>query len=34
VIGSTPIHNVSQPVIGREFKLFELEPSSLGGPIP
>jgi Icc-related predicted phosphoesterase len=34
LIGSTPIHNVSQPVIGREFKIFELEPSSLGGPIP
>jgi Icc-related predicted phosphoesterase len=32
-IGSTPIHNVSQPVIGRDFKIFELEAGS-AGPIP
>jgi Icc-related predicted phosphoesterase len=33
-IGSTPIHNVSQPVIGRDFKFFELEPTGSAGPIP
>jgi Icc-related predicted phosphoesterase len=32
-IGGTPIHNVSQPVIGRDFRIFELRAASYG-PIP
>jgi Icc-related predicted phosphoesterase len=31
-IGSTPIHNVAQPVIGRDFKTFELEAAGSAGP--
>jgi Icc-related predicted phosphoesterase len=33
-IGETPVYNVSVPVIGRDFRIFELHPSAIGGPIP
>jgi Icc-related predicted phosphoesterase len=34
-IGETPVYNVSVPVLGgSDFRLFELEPSVVGGPIP
>lgn len=33
-IGETPVYNVSVPVLGTDFRLFELEPSTVGGPIP
>ena len=33
-IGETPIYNVSVPVLGTDFRLFELQPSVVGGPIP
>jgi Icc-related predicted phosphoesterase len=33
-IGETPVHNVSQPVLGRDFKTIELEPHSAHSPIP
>jgi hypothetical protein len=29
----SPVHNVSQPVIGRDFEFFELEPASTGPSI-
>jgi Icc-related predicted phosphoesterase len=33
-IGETPVHNVSQPVLGREFRVFELDVSHVHSPIP
>jgi Icc-related predicted phosphoesterase len=33
-IGETPVHNVSQPVLGRDFRLFELDASRAHSPIP
>ncbi len=33
-IGETPVHNVSLPVIGRDFASFELEVASVHSPIP
>jgi Icc-related predicted phosphoesterase len=33
-IGETPIHNVSQPVLGRDFRIFELDASRAHSPIP
>ena len=32
-IGSVPVYNVSVPVIGRDFRIFELIPSPTGTPI-
>jgi Icc-related predicted phosphoesterase len=29
-IGDVPVHNVAQPVIGKDFELFELEPGRSG----
>jgi Icc-related predicted phosphoesterase len=34
VIGETPVHNVSQPVLGAEFRMFELDASRAHSPIP
>jgi Icc-related predicted phosphoesterase len=34
VIGETPVHNVSQPVLGRDFRVFELDASRAHSPIP
>jgi Icc-related predicted phosphoesterase len=34
VIGETPVHNVSQPVLGRDFRIFELDASRAHSPIP
>ncbi|HET8956763.1 MAG TPA: metallophosphoesterase [Solirubrobacterales bacterium] len=33
-IGETPVHNVSQPVLGTEFRIFELDASHAHSPIP
>jgi uncharacterized protein len=33
-IGETPVHNVSVPVIGRDFAAFELEVAGVHSPIP
>ncbi|MGD9735567.1 MAG: metallophosphoesterase [Solirubrobacterales bacterium] len=33
-IGETPVYNVSVPVLGADFRRFELQPSAVGGPIP
>lgn len=33
-IGETPVHNVSQPVLGRDFRVFELDASRAHSPIP
>lgn len=33
-IGETPVYNVSVPVLGADFRHFELQPSVVGGPIP
>ena len=33
-IGETPVYNVSVPVLGADFRRFELQPSVVGGPIP
>lgn len=33
-IGETPVHNVSQPVLGKGFRLFELDASRAHSPIP
>jgi len=33
-IGETPVHNVSQPVLGRDFRIFELDASRAHSPIP
>ena len=34
-IGETPVYNVSLPVLGGpEFRIFDLQPSAVGGPIP
>jgi Icc-related predicted phosphoesterase len=34
MIGETPVHNVSQPVLGRDFRVFELDASRAHSPIP
>lgn len=34
VIGETPVHNVSQPVLGQDFRIFELDASRAHSPIP
>jgi Icc-related predicted phosphoesterase len=34
MIGETPVHNVSQPVLGRPFRIFELDASRAYSPIP
>lgn len=34
MIGETPVHNVSQPVLGRDFRIFELDASRAHSPIP
>jgi len=34
VIGETPVHNVSQPVLGADFRVFELDASRAHSPIP
>jgi Icc-related predicted phosphoesterase len=33
-IGETPVHNVSQPVLGTDFRFFELDASRVHSPIP
>jgi len=33
-IGETPIHNVSRPVLGTDFRIFELDASRAHSPIP
>jgi len=33
-IGETPVHNVSQPVLGTDFRVFELDASRPHSPIP
>jgi len=33
-IGETPVHNVSQPVLGTDFRIFELDASRRHSPIP
>ena len=33
-IGETPVHNVSQPVLGTDFRVFELDASRAHSPIP
>ncbi len=33
-IGETPVHNVSQPVLGRDFRIFELDAGRAHSPIP
>jgi len=33
-IGETPVHNVSQPVLGTDFRVFELDASHAHSPIP
>jgi uncharacterized protein len=33
-IGATPVYNVSQPVLGRDFATFELTAAGAGSPIP
>jgi Icc-related predicted phosphoesterase len=33
-IGETPVHNVSQPVLGADFRIFELDASHAHSPIP
>ena len=33
-IGETPVHNVSQPVLGSDFRIFELDASRAHSPIP
>jgi uncharacterized protein len=33
-IGETPVHNVSQPVMGTDFRIFELDASHAHSPIP
>ncbi|HEU4598731.1 MAG TPA: metallophosphoesterase [Solirubrobacterales bacterium] len=33
-IGETPVHNVSQPVLGTDFRIFELDTSQAYSPIP
>lgn len=33
-IGETPVHNVSQPVTGRDFAIFELDAGAARSPIP
>jgi Icc-related predicted phosphoesterase len=33
-IGETAVHNVSQPVLGKDFRLFELDASRAHSPIP
>jgi Icc-related predicted phosphoesterase len=33
-IGKTPVHNVSQPVLGTDFRIFELDASRAHSPIP
>jgi Icc-related predicted phosphoesterase len=33
-IGETPVHNVSQPVLGGDFRIFELDASHAHSPIP
>jgi Icc-related predicted phosphoesterase len=32
-VGDSPVQNVSQPVIGRDFEIFELQPARPGGSI-
>jgi uncharacterized protein len=34
MIGETPVHNVSQPVLGTDFRFFELDASRAHSPIP
>jgi Icc-related predicted phosphoesterase len=34
MIGETPVHNVSQPVLGTDFRIFELDASRAHSPIP
>ncbi len=34
LIGETPVHNVSQPVLGTDFRIFELDASEAHSPIP
>ena len=34
LIGETPVHNVSQPVLGTDFRIFELDASRAHSPIP
>ena len=33
-IGETPVHNVSQPVLGTAFRIFELDATRAHSPIP
>ena len=33
-IGETPVHNVSQPVLGTDFRFFEFDASRSHSPIP
>lgn len=33
-IGETPVHNVSQPVLGTDFRVFELDAGRAHSPIP
>lgn len=33
-IGETPVHNVSRPVLGSDFRIFELDTSHAHSPIP
>lgn len=34
MIGETPVHNASQPVLGTDFRIFELDASRAHSPIP
>ncbi len=34
LIGETPVHNVSQPVLGTDFRIFEFDTSHAHSPIP
>ncbi|HEX7279323.1 MAG TPA: metallophosphoesterase [Solirubrobacterales bacterium] len=34
LIGESPVHNVSQPVLGTDFRIFELDASEAHSPIP
>jgi Icc-related predicted phosphoesterase len=34
MIGETPVHNVSQPVLGSDFRIFELDAGRAHSPIP
>jgi hypothetical protein len=34
MIGESPVYNVSQPLLGTDFRIFELDASRAHSPIP